>query len=96
MSKPQYYLYCRKSTNEADKQILSIEAQKAELREFVIKEQLNIIGNFIESKTAKSRRKLRPIIKNLLYSCLVKTTPNFELILPNLVHQVKKCNLRAS
>ncbi len=50
----QYFLYARKSTDEPDRQILSIEAQLAELREYAKKENLIIVKEFIESKTAKA------------------------------------------
>ena len=49
----RYFLYARKSTDEPDRQILSIEAQLAELREYAKKENLVIVKEFIESKTAK-------------------------------------------
>jgi len=49
----RYFLYARKSTDEADKQVLSIEAQLAELREYAQKENLPIVREFIECKTAK-------------------------------------------
>ena len=49
----RYFLYARKSTDEPDRQILSIEAQLAELREYAKKEGLSIVKEFIESKTAK-------------------------------------------
>ena len=49
----RYFLYARKSTDEADKQVLSIEAQLAELREYAKKENLPIIREFVECKTAK-------------------------------------------
>ena len=49
----KYFLYARKSTDEPDRQILSIEAQITELKEFAQKEQLNIVQTFIESQTAK-------------------------------------------
>ena len=49
----RYFLYVRKSTDEPDRQILSIEAQLAELREYAKKENLIIVKEFIESKTAK-------------------------------------------
>jgi len=49
----RYFLYARKSTDEPDRQILSIEAQLAELREYAKKEGLIIAREFIESKTAK-------------------------------------------
>ena len=49
----KYIAYCRKSTDEPDRQILSIEAQVAELEEFAAKENLKIISFVTESKTAK-------------------------------------------
>ncbi len=54
MSKPKYFLYARKSTEEDDKQIMSIEAQLFELREFARKENLEILQEFQESKSAKT------------------------------------------
>jgi DNA invertase Pin-like site-specific DNA recombinase len=55
MENPQqkFFLYARKSTDEPDRQILSIEAQITELREFAERENLNIVDSFIESQTAK-------------------------------------------
>ncbi len=49
----KYIAYCRKSTDEKDKQVLSIESQIAELKEFAGKEKLEVIEWIIESKTAK-------------------------------------------
>lgn len=49
----KYIAYCRKSTDEPDRQILSIEAQVAELEEHVAKEGLKIVSFITESKTAK-------------------------------------------
>ena len=60
----KFFLYARKSTDEPDRQILSIEAQIAELREFAAKEQLNIVQTFIESQTAKEPG--RPIFNDML------------------------------
>ena len=48
-----FFLYARKSTDDEERQVLSIEAQLAELREFARKESLAIVDEFIESKTAK-------------------------------------------
>ena len=59
-----YFLYARKSTDEPDRQILSIEAQIAELKEFAAKEQLNVVQTFIESQTAKEPG--RPIFNDML------------------------------
>ncbi|TSC92737.1 MAG: recombinase [Candidatus Berkelbacteria bacterium Licking1014_7] len=49
----RYVLYARKSTEEDDRQVLSVEAQITELKEFAAKEKLEIVYSFQESKTAK-------------------------------------------
>ena len=49
----KYILYARKSTDEDDRQILSIESQMAELKEFAAKEKLEIVASLSETKTAK-------------------------------------------
>ncbi len=54
MNKPKYFLCARKSTEEDDRQVMSIEAQLFELREFAQKENLKILEEFQESKSAKT------------------------------------------
>ena len=49
----KFFLYARKSTDEPERQILSIEAQLFELREYAKKEGLQTVREFVESKTAK-------------------------------------------
>ncbi len=49
----KYIIYTRKSTEEDDRQVLSIEAQQVELKEFAAKEKLEIVASFKEAKTAK-------------------------------------------
>ena len=51
--KPKYFLYARKSTEDDDKQVMSIEAQLFELREFARRENLEILREFQEAKSAK-------------------------------------------
>ena len=53
MLKPKYFLYARKSTEDDDHQIMSIEAQLFELREYARRENLEIIQEFQEAKSAK-------------------------------------------
>ncbi len=54
----KYIVYCRKSTDEKDRQVLSIEAQIAELKEFAKREKLHIVETLVESKTAKEPGRL--------------------------------------
>ncbi len=61
---PKYIAYCRKSTDEKDRQVLSIEAQVTELKEFASRERLAISEFLIESKTAKSPG--RPLFAQLV------------------------------
>ena len=53
MLKPKYFLYARKSTEDDDHQIMSIEAQLFELREYARRENVEILQEFTESKSAK-------------------------------------------
>lgn len=49
----KYFLYARKSTDVEDKQVLSIEAQVLELRTIAKRDDLEIVEEFIEKKSAK-------------------------------------------
>ena len=51
--KTKYFLYARKSTEDKERQVMSIEAQLAELAEFAKRENIEIVETFIESKSAK-------------------------------------------
>ncbi|MDI6734161.1 MAG: recombinase family protein [Patescibacteria group bacterium] len=55
----RYIIYARKSTEEDDRQVLSIEAQMHELKEFAAKEKLEIVASFQEAKTAKEPGRMK-------------------------------------
>ena len=55
----KYFLYARKSTEENDRQMLSIESQLAELKEFAAKEKLEIAATLTEAKTAKEPGRMK-------------------------------------
>ena len=63
----KYIAYCRKSRDEADKQVLSIEAQIAELKEVAKREHLEIVEFIEEAKTAKvpGREKFAELIRKI-------------------------------
>ena len=60
----QYFLYARKSTDVEDKQVLSIEAQLAELRNYAKTEHLSIIEEIVEKQSAKSPG--RPLFNDMI------------------------------
>jgi len=60
----KYFLYARKSTDTEDKQVLSIQSQLTEVREYAKKENLLIAQEFREAKTAKSPG--RPIFNEMI------------------------------
>src|SRR3989338_7791509 len=55
----RYIIYARKSTEDDDRQVLSIEAQLVELKEFAAKEKLEIVASFQEAKTAKEPGRMK-------------------------------------
>ena len=59
-----YFLYARKSTDTEERQVLSIEAQLVELKQFAEKENLRIKEVFQEAMTAKEPG--RPIFNDML------------------------------
>ena len=48
----RYIICARKGTEEEDRQVLGVEAQLVELREFAAREKLEIVASFQEAKTA--------------------------------------------
>ncbi len=63
----KYIAYCRKSTDEKDKQVLSIEAQIVELKEFAKRENLIVSEFIVEAKTAKvpGREQFELVLKKI-------------------------------
>ncbi|MBP9781085.1 recombinase family protein [Candidatus Woesebacteria bacterium] len=51
-SKSRYFIYCRKSSEQEDRQILSLPAQAAELQSLAVRDQLTVVDIFQESKSA--------------------------------------------
>lgn len=54
----RYFVYCRKSSETEDRQILSIESQERELLAYAQKEGLAVVKVFKEEKTAHKRGRL--------------------------------------
>jgi DNA invertase Pin-like site-specific DNA recombinase len=61
---PKYFLYARKSTDEEDKQVYSIEHQLAELRRRASRKSLHVVAEFIESRSAMTAG--RPLFNDML------------------------------
>ena len=49
----KYFIYCRKSTEDEDRQILSIDAQLSELNTIASQNGMPVVATFTESKSAK-------------------------------------------
>src|SRR3989344_5061129 len=60
----KFFLYARKSTDVEDKQVLSIDAQLTELREYAKRENIEISAELVEKQSAKVPG--RPIFNKLL------------------------------
>ncbi len=60
----RYFLYARKSTDDEDRQILSIEAQLVELRQLATRDKLHVVKELVEARTAKKPG--RPIFNDML------------------------------
>ncbi len=60
----KYIAYCRKSTDEKDKQIMSIDQQIAELQAFAKRENLKISEFLTEAETAKAPG--RPVFNSIV------------------------------
>ena len=61
---PRYFIYCRKSTEAEDRQILSINSQITELERHAARKGLQIIGVLTEAKSAKAPG--RPVFNSMM------------------------------
>jgi len=60
----KYFIYCRKSTDDKEHQILSIDAQLSEMNAVALQHGLIVAQIFTESKSAKERG--RPVFNEML------------------------------
>jgi site-specific DNA recombinase len=60
----KYFIYCRKSSEEEERQALSIDAQVRELGDFAKRNNLIVVDHFIESMSAKKPG--RPIFNEMV------------------------------
>jgi len=60
----QFFLYCRKSSEAEDRQILSIDSQSNELRQYAARKGLHIAAILTETKSAKAPG--RPVFNSLM------------------------------
>ena len=63
--KIKYFAYCRKSTEDEDRQVLSLDSQENELKELAEYHGLKVVKTFRESKSAKAPDK-RPVFAEMI------------------------------
>ena len=64
MENKKFFLYARKSTDVEDKQVLSIDVQLTELREYAVRENIEISAEIVEKQSAKIPG--RPIFNDMI------------------------------
>jgi len=60
----KFFIYARKSTEDEARQVLSIQSQLDELREYARKESLQVVREYVEAKTAKEPG--RPVFNEMM------------------------------
>ena len=61
---PKFFLYVRKSTDETNRQIMSLDSQERELRDLARRERIHLVEIIAESRTAKAPG--RPLFNRML------------------------------
>ena len=64
MNEPRFFIYARKSTDDQDRQVRSIDDQLAELRAHALKDSLVVLDVLVEKQTAKAPG--RPVFNEML------------------------------
>ena len=71
--KTKYFLYARKSSEDEERQVMSIEAQLVELADYAKREHIEIVEIFTESKSAKQPG--RPIFNEMMTKIRTSKVP---------------------
>ena len=71
--KIKYFLYARKSSEDEERQVMSIEAQLVELADYAKRENISVTETFTESKSAKQPG--RPVFNDMMAKVYASKEP---------------------